>query len=105
MKKLIVLLAIALFASAAALNAESNYRTVSHGTAPLQCADGEQTVTFSNGATYTGQFSSCKPVSGYGTFRQGSVELSGYFQSDGNKTVTLTKNGRVIKLSVRTVPR
>lgn len=75
------------------------YQNISEGTAPITCTEGYKTVNFSNGASYYGQFSNCKPVSGWGKYSYEGIDLSGYFTASGDDVV-LEKDGYRIVLSV-----
>ena len=52
-------------------------------------SDGYQTVQFSNGATYSGSFQSCRPLPGAARYEQGSTVLSGYAEPIDDHTVRL----------------
>lgn len=101
MKKLFLALAFVIICTG--LIFADDYKNISYGSAALTCEDGEQTVEFSNGASYTGNFISCRPVSGFGIYKYNDIVLSGYFTASGDK-VSLEKDGYKVILEVRIVP-
>ncbi len=101
MKKLFLVLASVMVCSG--LLFADSYKSITYGSAALNCKDGEQTVEFSNGASYTGNFMSCRPVSGFGIYKYNGTVLSGYFTASGDQ-VSLEKDGYKVILEVRIVP-
>jgi len=97
MKKIILAMVVVL--SGFGILFADNYRDISSGKAALTCRDGRQTVHFSNGASYTGDFYNCRPVSGQGTYRYNGQVFSGYFSASGS-SVSLEQNGYKIILKV-----
>lgn len=90
----------AMFVTALSLTtlAQAEQRS-SSGRAPCTISDGYQTVHFSDGASYSGEFKDCAPQSGPGVYVFEGHSYSGNFMADGNK-VTLIKDGAVITLWV-----
>ncbi len=63
--------------------------TESRGRAPCNIGDGYQTVHFSDGATYSGSFQSCRPLAGAAHYEQGTTVLDGYAEPIDDHTVRL----------------
>jgi hypothetical protein len=82
------------------LKSSKEYVEESSGTAPCTIPDGHHTVHFSNGATYTGKFKNCRPLSCNGIYTLGGKTYKGYFESDGVNTVTLKTGGTIIKIKL-----
>lgn len=67
--------------------------TRSHGRAPCTIGDGYRTVRFSDGATYSGSFESCKPLPGPARYQLGATVLDGQAEPIDDHTVRLkTRN-------------
>lgn len=82
------------------------YVTESHGTAPAPCMDGLQTVHFSNGASYTGEFSGCNPITTPNAVLRsddGGV-IQGLFEAVGNDSVRYDDGIHTIEIRVQLVP-
>jgi len=82
------------------LNSSKGYVEKSSGTAPCTIPDGHHTVNFSNGATYSGSFKDCRPLSCNGIYTLGGKTYKGYFESDGVNTVTLKTGVTIIKIKL-----
>lgn len=65
--------------------------------APCPLGDGIQTVTFGNGASYTGPFQNCRPLEGEATYTAGRLKIKGHAKpiADG-KVLLQSLRGRVI---------
>lgn len=99
MKKLITTVLVVLLGFGALL--ADDYKSITSGRAAVTCTDGRQTVIFSNGASYTGNFENCRPVSGYGTYEYQEQVYSGYFTASGD-SVVLEQDDYRIELKVTT---
>jgi hypothetical protein len=77
------------------------FNTESYGHAPCSIGDGYQTVHFSNGATYSGSFSSCKPLAGPAQYQQGLTSLSGYAEPIDDHTIKLRTDAAEVTITLQ----
>ncbi len=72
----------------------------SSGTASIPLLNGIHTVTFSNGAVYTGTFENNRPTSCIGTYVLNGIQISGYFQAVDERTVQINQGGYSVTITI-----
>lgn len=72
------------------------------GRADCVVANGYQTVYSDNGASYSGYFKNCRPLSGNATYTQGSEHIAGYATAVSDNTVVLRVGDRSVTVTLVT---
>jgi len=83
----------------------SPYVQDSNGAASCSIGDGYQTVHFSDGATYSGNFKGCRPLPGPAQYQQGSTVLNGFAEPIDDHTVRLRMGNAEATITLQILPR
>jgi hypothetical protein len=102
MKKVVIMAVLATLTVCAGMVFAQNQTVESRGEAPCTIGDGYQTVRFDNGASYSGNFKDCKPLSGPAVYIQGTEKITGYATPIKDNTVVLKFDGGEVTITVIT---